>query len=193
MPTAEGLITNSLAVVSATPNPNPGNNTATIVTTVDLPPAITGQPTNQTAVVGANASFQVTATGTSPLAYQWALNGTNLAGATTDTVLLTNVQSAQAGNYAVVITNMAGSITSGAAGLTILVPIAISSVSLASPAVSISFTSDPALSYMLEYKTLLDDPTWTRLSPAVPGTGGVMTLQDTNPPANSRYYRLRSE
>jgi uncharacterized repeat protein (TIGR01451 family) len=192
-PIAGGLITNSLAVASATPNPNPCNNTATIVTTVDVPPAITGQPSSQTAIVGTNVTFQVTATGTSPLAYQWAFNGTNLAGATTDTLLLTNVQSAQAGNYTVVITNLAGSITSGVASLSVLVPIAISSVSLASPAVSISFPSDAGLSYLLEYKTLLDDPTWTPLSPAVPGTGGVMTLQDTNPPANSRYYRLRSE
>jgi hypothetical protein len=187
------LITNSLAVASATPNPNSGNNTASIVTTVNVPPAITAQPNSQKAIVGTNVTFRVTTTGTSPLAYQWAFDGTNLAGATTDMVLLTNVQPAQAGSYAVVITNMAGSITSGVASLTVLVPIAISSVSLASPAVSITFPSEAGLSYLLEYKTFLDDPTWTPLSPAVPGTGGVMTLQDTNPPANSRYYRLRSE
>ena len=192
-PTAGGLITNSLAVTSTTPNPNPSSTTATVVTMVNLLPEITGQPTNQTAIVGTNVSFQVTATGTGPLAYQWAFNGTNLAGATTDTVLLTNVQPAQAGSYAVVITNMAGSTTSGVATLTVLVPIAISSLSLASPAISISFPSDPALSYLLEYKNLLSDPTWTPLSPAVPGTGGVMTLQDTNTPGDSRYYRLRTE
>jgi uncharacterized repeat protein (TIGR01451 family) len=192
-PIAGGLITNSLAVASATPNPNSGNNTASIVTTVNVPPAITAQPNSQKAIVGTNVTFRVTTTGTSPLAYQWAFNGTNLTGATTNTLLLTNVQPIQAGSYAVVITNMAGSITSGVASLTVLVPIAISSVSLASPAVSITFPSEAGLSYLLEYKTFLDDPTWTPLSPAVPGTGGVMTLQDTNPPADSRYYRLRSE
>ena len=50
-------------------------------------------------------------------------------------MLLTNVQPAEAGSYAVVITNMAGSITSGVASLTVLVPITMSGVSLASPAV----------------------------------------------------------
>ena len=103
------------------------------MTTVYVPPAITGQPSSQTAIVGTNVTFQVTTT-VHPLADQWALNGTNLAGATTDTVPLTNVQPAQAGSYAVVITNMAGSITSGVASLTVPVPITMSGVSLASPA-----------------------------------------------------------
>ena len=187
------MITNSLAVASATPDPNPGSTTATLVTTVNVPPAITGQPNSQAAIVGTSITFQVTTTGTSPLAYQWTFDGTNQAGATTNTLLLTNVQPIQAGSYAVVITNMAGSITSAVASLTVLVPIAISSVSLASPAVSITFPSEAGLSYLLEYKDLLTDPTWTPLSPAVPGTGGVMTLQDTNSPGNSRYYRLLQE
>ena len=38
-----------------------------------------------------------------------------------------------------------------------------------------------------------DDPAWRPLPPAVTGTGGVMTIQDTNTPTASRYYRLRLE
>jgi hypothetical protein len=58
---------------------------------------------------------------------------------------------------------------------------------------SISFTSQLGSNYLLEYKHLIEDTAWTPLLPAVPGTGGVMALQDTNPPADSRYYRVRSE
>jgi uncharacterized repeat protein (TIGR01451 family) len=192
-PTAEGLITNSLLVASPTPDPNSSNNAATVVTTVDVPPAITAQPYSQTVMMGTNVTFQVTAAGTAPLIYQWVFAGTNLAGATTDTLLLTNVQPSQAGTYAVVITNVAGSITSSVASLTVLVPITMSGVSLASPAISISFPSETGLSYFLEYKNLLSDPAWTPLSVAVPGTGGVMTLQDTNTPVASRYYRLGTQ
>jgi uncharacterized repeat protein (TIGR01451 family) len=192
-PSGEGLITNSLSVASPTADPDAGNNTTAIVTIVNLPPAIVTQPSSQTATMGTNLSLQVTTTGTAPLTYQWAFDGTNLAGATADTLLLTNIQPAQAGTYAVVITNMAGSTTSTVASLTVLVPITMSGVSLASPAVSISFPSGTGVSYLLEYKNLLDDPTWTPLSPALPGTGGVITLQDTNTPADSRFYRLRSQ
>ena len=56
-----------------------------------------------------------------------------------------------------------------------------------------SFASEPGSNYVLEYKHLLDDPAWTPLSPVVVGTGDPMTLQDTNTPVDSRYYRIRRE
>src|SRR2546425_462675 len=90
-----------------------------------VPPFITLQPTNQTVIAGTNVSLQVAATGTSPLNYQWTFNGANLTGATVNSLLLTNVQAGQAGNYAVVVTNVAGSVTSAVASLTVLVPPAI--------------------------------------------------------------------
>jgi len=89
-------------------------------------PAITVQPTNQTVLQSSNAAFSITATGTAPLNYQWWFNGTNLlAGATTNLLTLTNVQTTNAGNYSVVITNLAGGVTSAVASLTVLVPVSI--------------------------------------------------------------------
>ena len=88
------------------------------------PPVITFQPTNQTVTMGDTASFSVGASGALPLSYQWSFNTTNLVGATNATLTLTNVQFAQAGNYAVQITNTYGSILSSNATLTVnpLVP-----------------------------------------------------------------------
>ena len=87
-----------------------------------VPPFVIGNPTNKTVLVGNNASFSVLAAGSGPLRYQWQFNGTNIAGATTNSLTLTNVQASQAGNYAVVITNLAGSTRSSNALLTVTFP-----------------------------------------------------------------------
>jgi uncharacterized repeat protein (TIGR01451 family) len=86
------------------------------------PPFITIQPTNQTVTVGGTASFSVAAGGSLPLSYQWNFNGTNIVGATNTILTLTNVQLNQAGNYAVLVTNLYGSILSSNAMLTVNPP-----------------------------------------------------------------------
>jgi hypothetical protein len=53
------------------------------------------------------------------LGYQWNFNGTNLAGANNATLTISNVQSCQAGNYAVLVTNNFGSVVSSNAVLTV--------------------------------------------------------------------------
>ncbi|HZV36079.1 MAG TPA: immunoglobulin domain-containing protein, partial [Verrucomicrobiae bacterium] len=102
---------------------NYGSSTSVVaVLTVGFPPAIVQQPTNQSAQWGADAGFSVVANGTTPLNYQWTFNGTNLAGATSSILLLTNLQPAQAGSYAVTITNAYGSVVSSNATLTLTQP-----------------------------------------------------------------------
>ncbi len=87
--------------------------------TVDAPPTITLQPISLTNLVGTTASFAVMATGSLPLDYQWNFNGTNINGATNLTLTLGNVQTNQAGNYAVLVTNNYGAILSSNAMLTV--------------------------------------------------------------------------
>jgi hypothetical protein len=87
----------------------------------NAPPAITSQPQNQTVIAGQTATFNVNAIGTPPLNYQWLFNGTNpVAGATTNPFSIANVQTTNAGNYSVIITNLSGSVTSSAASLAIV-------------------------------------------------------------------------
>jgi len=86
-------------------------------------PEITLQPVNVTTNVGATVSFSVAATGTQPLAYQWVFDQTNvLTGATSPTLTLSDVQTNQAGSYAVIVTNVAGSTTTASAVLTVDFP-----------------------------------------------------------------------
>ena len=91
------------------------------------PPTITlqPQPPVQSVNVGQSASFTVTAAGTAPLSYQWRFNGTPIAGATEIGYTRNNVQTSDAGSYSVVVTNIAGSVTSSDAILAVNVPPAI--------------------------------------------------------------------
>ncbi|HSY20212.1 MAG TPA: immunoglobulin domain-containing protein [Candidatus Acidoferrales bacterium] len=95
-------------------------------------PSITTQPVSQQSLlVGSNATFSVVATGTAPLSYQWSINGTNLTnsahlgGATTATLTVTNLVATDAGNYQVLVSNSHGTATSSNAALTVLFPPAI--------------------------------------------------------------------
>lgn len=85
-------------------------------------PAITQQPTNRAAFVGDSVTFNVTATGTAPLRYQWRFNGTNIVGATNNLLALANLQMTNAGLYSVVVTNNGGATTSSNAVLTVSIP-----------------------------------------------------------------------
>jgi hypothetical protein len=82
--------------------------------TVMMPPSISSGPANMVVGIGLNATFSVSATGSLPLAYQWEFNGTNLDGATVSSLTISNVQVANAGTYAVVVTNLYGIANSNA-------------------------------------------------------------------------------
>jgi hypothetical protein len=89
------------------------------VISAGLLPAILVQPTNQALFIGDTAAFGVTVGGAPPLNCQWRFNGTNISGATNTSLTLTNVQFAQAGNYAVQVSNVYGAILSSNAVLTV--------------------------------------------------------------------------
>lgn len=92
---------------------------ANAVLSVNTPPVITVPPQSVSVVAGNTATFTVTASGSTPLAYQWRLNGTNISGASSSGYTRANVQGADAGNYSVVVTNALGAVTSSVASLTV--------------------------------------------------------------------------
>ena len=111
------------SVVVSNPFGTATSSNATL--TVHLPPGIAAgasQPQPQTVIQGNNASFSVTATGDAPLTYQWQFNGVPIPGAISNPLVLTGVQTNQAGNYSVVVSNPYGSTTSSNALLTVRVP-----------------------------------------------------------------------
>jgi len=82
--------------------------------------AITTQPTNFPVLsIGASVSIRVAATGPAPLYYQWRLNGTNLLDKTNTSLLITNLQLSNSGEYSAVVTGSVGSLTSMVATLVV--------------------------------------------------------------------------
>ena len=87
---------------------------------VVIAPAITTQPIDRTVSAGKTAKFSVTATGTTPLTYQWTKNGVNISGATKSSYITPPTVSGDNGSlFSAVVTNIAGSVTSNTAILTV--------------------------------------------------------------------------
>lgn len=198
IPTTADSITNQFIVGGFTPDPNISNNLANTVSTVvtNLPPVVYLQTTNAVAISGGTATLEASAYGVGPLAYQWFFNGGPLTGQSSPSLLLTNVQPGQSGAYSVVVTNMNGASTSSIAQLTVLIPpsLTLTAASPGSNGIAFSVGTVTGLTYTLQYKDSLADPSWTPILPGTPGTGGSVSLLDTNMPAvPARFYRVTAE
>ena len=99
-----------------------------------LTPAVSGYNASSSLTEGSTAAFSVFTTGQPPLTFQWDFDGAAIAGATTSTLTIPNVQSSNSGSYQVFITNSYGHTSS---------PILPMTVTLA-PVVNGTTTSGPA-------------------------------------------------
>jgi hypothetical protein len=105
---AAGSVASSPATLSVT---GPTGGTA---------PTITTQPAAQTVAAGQTATFMVTAAGTAPLTYQWQKGATAISAATASTYTTPVVAVTDSGTtFRVVVSNTAGSVTSGSATLSV--------------------------------------------------------------------------
>lgn len=82
-------------------------------------PVIATQPLSRTNIVGVAAAFSVCAVVAPPLSYQWRFDEVPLPGAINTALVISNVQTSQAGPYTVVTTNSLGAATSQVAWLTV--------------------------------------------------------------------------
>ncbi|MDB6112078.1 MAG: Autotransporter-associated beta strand repeat protein, partial [Pedosphaera sp.] len=96
----------------------------------NFPPAIASQPANLTRYEHQTATFNVVASGSPSLGYQWKyfdgvstytdiVNGGRITGATSASLSISNLVLSDAGNLVVVVTNAFGTVTSSAALLTV--------------------------------------------------------------------------
>jgi uncharacterized repeat protein (TIGR01451 family) len=123
-----------------------------------IPPSINTPPASVTVTEPASAAFAVVVTGDAPFTYQWRRNGVNIAGANSTSYVLTPTTVADNGaQFDVVVTNVAGSVTSVPATLTVIpAPVAPgittqpASVTVTAPdaaSFSVVATGDAPLSY----------------------------------------------
>jgi uncharacterized repeat protein (TIGR03803 family) len=86
---------------------------------VATPLSIAQQPADLAVPLGANAVFQISATGAEPISYQWRFNGLDRSNATNSVLTIANAQLSDAGSYSVVLANYSGSVTSRVATLSV--------------------------------------------------------------------------
>lgn len=110
------VVTNTVG--SATSNPA----TLTVTAAPPVAPSITTQPVSQTVTSGGSATFSVVATGTPTPTYQWKFGPDDISGETGPSLVINNVQAANAGTYTVTVINTVDSVTSSPATLTIGTP-----------------------------------------------------------------------
>ncbi len=150
-------------------------------------PAIQIPPQTQTAEAGSAVGLWVEASGSAPLFYAWCLNGTNFISCSTNRELaLPSVQSAQAGAYSVVVSNVLGAVTSAPAMLQVIAPVERRPV----PGVEVMGQAGNVLN--LDCADFLRPaPNWTTLG-SVNLTGTSQYYFDlTLPLAAQRFYRAQ--
>ena len=162
--------------------------------TIWQPPVITNQPASTTNTAGQTVNFSVTAGGTTPLSYKWLFN-TNAAllNATNATLSLANTRLSQAGTYSVVITNVAGGVTSSPAILGIKLPTvsAIAAPTATNGYFQFIFTPVVGLTNSVLTNSTLTTGTWAVLTNVPPpATAAPVTVTDQSGSAG-RFYKVQ--
>lgn len=143
-------------------------------------PRIVTEPEDQSAALGDQVRFQVEASGSEPLTFQWSHQETPIDGATTSVLVLSSVRSEDAGLYQVKAWNDAGTAFSRAARLTVQEPLSLEIArGIDSPStISLRWVGDG----VLQQSDSLPGP-WKDLDTSSPFT---------NPATRSaEFYRLR--
>lgn len=94
---------------------------------------ITRQPQPRTVTTGGNVIFGVGVVGAASPKYQWRKNGTEITEATNSTFAISNIQSADAGAYSVLVTDASGSVESAKGILTVRGPYTFSTLAGSPP------------------------------------------------------------
>jgi autotransporter-associated beta strand protein len=91
------------------------------ITTGPQPPVVVAQPASQIVGVGGVANFSIIASGSAPLNYFWARNGSPIAGATNASYSTNGVQLSDSGTvFSCLVSNSYGTVTSSNALLTVV-------------------------------------------------------------------------
>lgn len=141
-----------------------------------VPVAITKQSTDRAVNPKTKVTFSVTATGTSPISYQWQKDGIDIANATKSSYILSSAAESQEGVYRVIVSNPASTLPSAPILFTVNDPIVITTQPVAtasSTGVPVVFTAAATGTEPIIYQ-------WQRNGRNLLGaTSSVLTL--TNP------------
>ncbi len=158
----------------------------TLVTksTVPLPAPPPTSLADQVVGVGDSATFTIAPMGTPPFTYQWRTNGVNILGATSGSLVLTNVQLSNAGSVCVVVTDSSPGTNTYCAALTVLARPVITSQpasTTVSPGATVTFTAGVSSAGAISYQ-------WTLNGQSIPGATAATYSISNATPLNSGLY-----
>ena len=122
-PTADGLRTASFRIASN--DPTEPSFLISLAGTGQTLPTFTTPPSSRSINPGASTTFSVVVAGTKPITYQWRKNGVDITGATASSYTRLKVTEFDQDVYDVVATNIAGSVDSPDATLSVNDPVVI--------------------------------------------------------------------
>jgi hypothetical protein len=182
------------------------SSAATLTVTAALAaPTISTQPTSQSVTAGQTASFTAAANGNPTPTVQWQMSAagsttfTNISGATSGTLTLSSVTTAQSGNkYQAVFTNSQGSVTSSAATLTVTSALTADFTLSASPytitqggngtsTITVTPQNGFTGSVALSASNVPNGVTASTFNPASTATTSVLTLTASSTAATGTY------
>jgi hypothetical protein len=152
--------------------------------TVTAPPTITVAPSDIDARGGSNVTLSVTATGPGPITYQWRFNGVDITGATSRTLLLTNVQLEQTGQYQVLVSNPNATVSAYAQLNVLVIPIF-----LFHPQSVVAFVGDTVQFTVQAYGTMPMGHRWRRNAQSYVFVGtSVLTITNVQLSDHGSFY-----
>jgi hypothetical protein len=148
------------------------------------PPSLTIPPPTQTAEIGTTIEFTAQASTFTPATYQWFFNGNAINGCTNSVLCLSGIQASNVGAYTLVVSNIAGVVTSSPAMLNVIAPVE------RRPVPGIKLTGEAGSLLNVDYaNSLSPSPNWTTLGSVSLTSTSQFCPDLTMPLPPERFYR----
>lgn len=156
-----------------------------------VPPVLTSPPTPLLASANTAVAFNAVASGTAPLAYQWWKNNSRLRQQTNASVFFSEPSGQDTGNYFVVVTNIAGAVTSAPVNLTVISS-AFVSLNSASNSVVAAFPGIRGYQYSVDCAAGLSAGAWVHWTNAFPDYGGLIWVTNSTASYSGMFLRAHT-
>ena len=156
------------------------------------PPSIDAHPEHQSVRVGTDVTFNVSATSSTPLGYQWRFGGIGIPSATQSSYTRANVQTNDAGAYSVLVGNAGGFVASSNAMLNVILPappVFHSVTRLPDGRFDMLLSGHTGVSYWIDRTTNLVD--WEPLTNLFNANGTVEFIDSPATNSGKGFYRAR--
>ena len=168
-------------------------NLSIVIEASGVPPEINSiQPKFITIYEKENASFNVNASGTPPLTYQWLLNGIELVGENNSIINFTNIKESESGEYSVKVENAFGNQTSGDFLLSVKLlapPPQFTSIDKSNGLIKLTLNTVRGRVYKIESTKSLTEPNWVAVRTLTgKGLNEVVGINDLS--SNQKYFRI---